>query len=175
MSSAVLECERAEGVGEARVGGSAPPTFGWRGLASLSRPHPPARTGHRSGLWIGLARPSPHAHLPSVMDTLQHQLEAGLAGRYHIERALGQGGMAVVFLAQDLRHDRTVALKVLRPDLSAAIGAERFLREIKLAAGLNDSLKTCRSMVSNYKALLEADRKNPDAEIEVDEANPTES
>ena len=45
----------------------------------------------------------------------------------------------------------------------------------KLAAGLNDSLKTCRSMVSNYKALLEADRKNPDAEIEVDEANPTES
>ncbi|MGN6392057.1 MAG: serine/threonine-protein kinase, partial [Gemmatimonadales bacterium] len=71
------------------------------------------------------------------MNPLQHQLDAGLAGRYHLERELGQGGMAVVFLAQDLRHDRTVALKVLRPDLSAAIGAERFLREIKLAAGLN--------------------------------------
>ena len=71
------------------------------------------------------------------MTTLQQQLAAGLAGRYDLERELGQGGMAVVFLAQDLRHDRKVALKVLRPDLSAAIGADRFLREIKLAAGLN--------------------------------------
>ena len=70
------------------------------------------------------------------MDKLQQQLERGLAGRYQLERELGQGGMAVVFLAQDLRHDRKVALKVLRPDLSAAIGADRFLREIKLAAGL---------------------------------------
>src|SRR6058998_2354758 len=70
------------------------------------------------------------------MNNLQQQLERGLAGRYVLERDLGQGGMAVVFLAQDLRHDRKVALKVLRPDVSAAIGAERFLREIKLAAGL---------------------------------------
>jgi eukaryotic-like serine/threonine-protein kinase len=70
------------------------------------------------------------------MTTLQDQLSPGLAGRYDLERELGQGGMAVVFLAQDLRHDRKVALKVLRPDLSAAIGADRFLREIKLAAGL---------------------------------------
>jgi serine/threonine protein kinase/tetratricopeptide (TPR) repeat protein len=70
------------------------------------------------------------------MNSLQQRLESGLAGRYVLERDLGQGGMAVVFLAQDLRHDRKVALKVLRPDVSAAIGAERFLREIKLAAGL---------------------------------------
>jgi len=66
----------------------------------------------------------------------QQRLEAGLAGRYTIERELGQGGMAVVFLAYDLRHDRKVALKMLRPEISAEIGADRFLREIKLAAGL---------------------------------------
>jgi serine/threonine protein kinase/tetratricopeptide (TPR) repeat protein len=71
------------------------------------------------------------------MTTLQQRLESGLAGRYTLQRELGQGGMAIVFLAQDLRHDRLVALKVLRPDISASVGAERFLREIKLAAGLN--------------------------------------
>ena len=67
---------------------------------------------------------------------LRDRLETGLTGRYTLERELGEGGMAIVFLAQDLRHDRKVALKVLRPDISAEIGAERFLREIKLAAGL---------------------------------------
>ncbi len=70
------------------------------------------------------------------MNSLQQRLESGLGSRYTLDRELGQGGMAIVFLAQDLRHDRKVALKVLRPDLSAAIGADRFLREIKLAAGL---------------------------------------
>jgi len=70
------------------------------------------------------------------MSSLQQQLEDGLRGRYTLERELGEGGMAVVFLARDLRHDRNVALKVLRPDISAEIGAERFLREIKMAAGL---------------------------------------
>jgi eukaryotic-like serine/threonine-protein kinase len=68
--------------------------------------------------------------------TLQERLEAGLRGRYTLERQLGEGGMAVVFLAHDLRHDRHVALKVLRPEISAEIGAERFLREIKMAARL---------------------------------------
>ena len=70
------------------------------------------------------------------MTTLEQRLESGLLGRYRLERELGQGGMAIVFLAHDLRHDRKVALKVLRPEISAEIGAERFLREIKMAAGL---------------------------------------
>ncbi|HEV8613829.1 MAG TPA: protein kinase, partial [Gemmatimonadales bacterium] len=70
------------------------------------------------------------------MSELQARLGAGLTGRYTLERELGQGGMALVFLARDLRHDRKVALKVLRPEISVEIGAERFLREIKMAAGL---------------------------------------
>ncbi|MGK2963440.1 MAG: protein kinase domain-containing protein [Gemmatimonadaceae bacterium] len=70
------------------------------------------------------------------MNELQQRLESGLTGRYTVERQLGEGGMAVVFLARDLRHERTVAVKVLRPDVSAEIGAERFLREIKMAARL---------------------------------------
>jgi len=67
---------------------------------------------------------------------MRQRLEGGLGGRYALERELGQGGMAVVFLARDLRHERAVALKVLRPEIAAEVGAERFLREIKLAAGL---------------------------------------
>src|SRR6267143_91563 len=55
------------------------------------------------------------------------RLRASLAGRYTIERELGRGGMATVYLARDLKHDRFVALKVLRPELAAALGAEGFL------------------------------------------------
>ena len=64
------------------------------------------------------------------------RLAAALADRYRLGRELGQGGMATVYLAQDLRHDRNVALKVLRPELASALGAERFLREVKIAANL---------------------------------------
>jgi serine/threonine-protein kinase len=64
------------------------------------------------------------------------QLRSALAGRYTLERELGRGGMATVWLAQDLKHERPVALKVLRPELAAAIGPERFLREIHLTARL---------------------------------------
>ena len=64
------------------------------------------------------------------------RLTTALADRYRIERELGQGGMATVYLAQDLRHDRRVALKVLRPELAAVIGAARFLVEIKTTANL---------------------------------------
>ena len=63
-------------------------------------------------------------------------LEQGLAGTYAIERELGRGGMATVFLAQDIKHDRSVALKVLHPELAAALGARRFLREVSIAAHL---------------------------------------
>ena len=64
------------------------------------------------------------------------RLTAALADHYRIERELGQGGMATVYLAHDLKHDRKVALKVLRPELSAVIGAERFLVEIRTTANL---------------------------------------
>jgi serine/threonine-protein kinase len=67
---------------------------------------------------------------------LREQLQSGLTDRYRLERELGRGGMATVFLAHDLRHDRPVALKVLHPELAATVGPERFLREIKLAARL---------------------------------------
>ncbi|HXY29289.1 MAG TPA: serine/threonine-protein kinase, partial [Gemmatimonadaceae bacterium] len=63
-------------------------------------------------------------------------LRAALASTYTIDRELGRGGMATVYLANDLRHDRPVALKVLHPDLGAVLGAERFTREIRLAARL---------------------------------------
>ena len=67
---------------------------------------------------------------------MPERLVAALAERYRLERQLGQGGMATVYLAQDLKHDRKVAIKVLRPELAAIIGAERFLAEIKVTANL---------------------------------------
>jgi serine/threonine-protein kinase len=70
-----------------------------------------------------------------VAEPLAH-LTTALADRYRVERELGQGGMATVYLAHDLRHDRKVALKVLRPELSAILGAARFLGEIKTTANL---------------------------------------
>jgi serine/threonine-protein kinase len=64
-------------------------------------------------------------------------VKAALAERYRVERELGRGGMATVYLAEDLRHERSVAVKVLRPELAAALGSDRFLREIKLTARLD--------------------------------------
>ena len=64
------------------------------------------------------------------------RLSAALADRYRIERRLGEGGMATVYLAEDLKHDRKVALKVLRPELAAVLGADRFVQEIKTTAQL---------------------------------------
>ena len=65
------------------------------------------------------------------------RLTAALADRYTVERELGSGGMATVYLAHDVKHDRKVAIKVMRPELAAVLGSERFLREIKIAAKLN--------------------------------------
>ncbi len=64
------------------------------------------------------------------------RLNAALEGRYTIERELGEGGMATVYLADDIKHERKVALKVLKPELAALVGAERFLAEIKTTANL---------------------------------------
>jgi serine/threonine-protein kinase len=65
------------------------------------------------------------------------RLSAALADRYRLERELGQGGMATVYLARDSKHEREVALKVLRPELGAVLGSERFLAEIKITARLD--------------------------------------
>lgn len=70
------------------------------------------------------------------MTEILSRLTAALADRYVIERELGQGGMATVYLAEDLKHQRRVAVKVLRPELGAIIGAERFLNEIRVTANL---------------------------------------
>ncbi len=68
--------------------------------------------------------------------TAIERLKAALDGRYAIERELGEGGMATVYLAEDLKHNRKVAVKVLRPELAAALGAERFVQEITTTANL---------------------------------------
>src|SRR5688572_8127771 len=80
------------------------------------------------------ARPGPPRMTSSLTASA---LQPSLAGRYAIERELGHGGMATVFLAHDLKHDRDVAIKVLDPDLARSIANERFLREIGISARLN--------------------------------------
>ena len=70
-----------------------------------------------------------------MSDSLE-RLAAALADRYTIERELGVGGMATVYLAEDLKHKRKVAVKVLRPELAAVLGADRFVQEIETTANL---------------------------------------
>jgi serine/threonine-protein kinase len=70
------------------------------------------------------------------MTAVPERLTAALADRYRIERELGQGGMATVYLAEDLKHKRKVALPVLKPELAAVLGAERFVQEIPTTAAL---------------------------------------
>ena len=70
------------------------------------------------------------------MPEITSRLSTALADRYRIERHLGEGGMATVYLAEDLKHERKVAVKVLRAELAAVLGAERFIQEIKTTANL---------------------------------------
>ncbi|HUG26916.1 MAG TPA: serine/threonine-protein kinase, partial [Gemmatimonadales bacterium] len=70
--------------------------------------------------------------MPETLDSIAH----AVADRYRVERELGAGGMARVYLARDLRHERQVALKVLRPEIVSAVGADRFLAEIRTTANL---------------------------------------
>ena len=71
-----------------------------------------------------------------MADAQFDRLKTALADRYSIERELGSGGTATVYLAEDLKHKRKVAVKVLRPELAAVLGAERFVQEIKTTANL---------------------------------------
>ncbi|HEX6434277.1 MAG TPA: protein kinase, partial [Gemmatimonadales bacterium] len=70
------------------------------------------------------------------MTAVFDRLSTALTDRYAIQRELGRGGMATVYLAQDLRHDRPIAVKVLHPEVAATLGTERFKREIRIAAQL---------------------------------------
>jgi serine/threonine-protein kinase len=70
------------------------------------------------------------------MADLLDRLKSALADRYAIQHELGSGGMATVYLAEDLKHHRKVAVKVLRPELAVVLGAERFLKEIEVTANL---------------------------------------
>ena len=74
---------------------------------------------------------------PALDEPVAQQLRAALADRYRVEEIIGRGGMATVYGAWDIKHDRRVAIKVLSPDLASALGAERFIREIKTAARLS--------------------------------------
>ena len=106
----------------------------WGGEAGFPPPPPPSAPA-------GAQRPRRRASAPAPIDSPRdhpppNRLTLALADRYRLERELGQGGMATVYLAEDLKHRRKVAIKVLRPELAAVIGAERFLREIQTIATL---------------------------------------
>src|SRR5262249_55013353 len=83
-----------------------------------------------------VTQPGPRVPLPGSLPEVPESLRAALADRYLLERPIGQGGAATVYLAHDKKHGRQVAVKVLRSDLSAALRTERFLREMEFRARL---------------------------------------
>ncbi len=102
-----------------------------------------AYTGSKRARWssdheglesYSLALPARPRHLGGPCLIPPNGLNAALEGRYLIERELGEGGMATVYLAEDLKHERRVAIKVLKSELAAVVGAERFLAETIRAA-----------------------------------------
>src|SRR5829696_196945 len=115
--------------------------FGARGRNRAARPAALWRRRGREAYGIpraeaAAARPRPPPHSGPVPATIPADLSAALADRYVLERELGRGGMATVYLARDRKHDRSVAIKVLRPELASSMGAGRFVREIAIAARL---------------------------------------
>src|SRR5437660_11232377 len=84
----------------------------------------------------GPSRPAAAECGAAAVSSELESLRAALADRYALERELGRGGMATVYLARDLKHGRLVAIKILRAEIAAALGPERFLREIEVAARL---------------------------------------
>src|SRR5262244_1824522 len=111
------------------------PRITWLGNDQAAKSPRPPGPFRDSSLPATRGTHSFHGQKVGVME-LREQLTATLGDRYRIERELGQGGMAVVFLAEDLKHHRRVAIKLLKPELSAVLGSDRFLREIEIVAPL---------------------------------------
>lgn len=131
----LVNSRHSHGSGTTYAGGALQRKSWYRG-ARLSR----ARIAEMSDLTFSLSRAiggHEEAYILAIVPTPSDRLEAALAGRYRSERELGAGGMATVHLAHDLKHERDVALKMLRPELGAVLGAERFLAEIKITARLD--------------------------------------
>ena len=102
--------------------------------------HTPLPEAAQFCMHCGRATPTDPGVPPRTMPTGEFEVakvRRVLADRYRVERVIGEGGMATVYLAQDLKHGRQVALKVMRPELAATLGADRFLREVAIAAQLN--------------------------------------
>src|SRR5882762_6759037 len=116
----------------ARIYSRRPSTAG----AATTSPSSSAGRCGRTRVDHSRAPPSRASSWGAPMTAPLPRLTTALAGRYRIERELGAGGMATVYLAQDLKHDRKVAIKVLRPELAAVLGADRFVVEIKTTAAL---------------------------------------